>query len=113
MKHYMLCLFVALCVLLVPACGSDEITQTYGDFMEEMAVPLCERMATCGFFPGDQVDDCVDGFVTGICEGNCSERLTVSTQEWNDCLNAYEDHSCSSLDAFIYPSECLTIDGFQ
>jgi hypothetical protein len=113
MKHYLSCLVFLSVFLLGSGCGGPEdITQASGDFAEEMAGPLCERMAVCGFFPGNQIDDCVDGFVTGYCETGCSDTITIDADEWSDCLNAYENHSCVSLSDLIMPSECLTIEEF-
>jgi hypothetical protein len=112
--YILLPLFV---VLVAPACGGDDkITESGAEFLEEWGTALCEAGTDCGNFPRGDVDVCVDAFVQAACEVDpdfCAEKVTISTADWNDCLDASRDIDCDALDAGILPSECSTIEEFE
>jgi hypothetical protein len=108
--------FIALSlfvVLVAPACGEDEITDTGRDFLGELSESLCESSVSCGNWAPEDYDLCVDLLLQTICEADqetCNTTYTLPRDEWHDCLDASAELDCNALDPLIFPRVCTQIE---
>lgn len=106
-------ILLSLALLAPAACGDDEFTASGADLIEEWSTALCEASADCGNFPRSQIDICVDAAIQTACDEDpdvCNAEITISSADWNDCLDASREIDCDALAAGILPSECTTIE---
>jgi hypothetical protein len=95
-----------MCVLLA-GCGGGGGIETLRQAAQEVCHALCDRAAECGGIVAAQVEDCTDGCVTEMCSGaNCSASWTGDEGDLNACVDAFDDHSCTSENP---PAECIDV----
>jgi len=98
-----------LLVFAVSACGGGELPETAQDVCYESGMATCQRVMECN--SSVNFDECVNVFMGGCCmdAGKCGQMVTnqPTVEEWDACLDALRNNSCSNIVNGILPAACL------
>lgn len=111
MKHTTLFLIVPMS-LIVPACAGGDITQTGGEFAEELNRQDCEDGARCDFL-NSTVPQCTIAKTQAYCDQfpvECVTEYTANEDDWTACLDALSGRNCDDVYYGIFPSVCDKLD---
>jgi hypothetical protein len=101
-------------VLLLVGCGSGDGPMTLGDYCSQLAGPTCDRAIECDMGPASDRSGCLAAFKDGCCAeaGRCGEEVPSKEAEErlkryiSSCSAAFDNFSCTSLDAGKVPDAC-------
>lgn len=105
--------FVGLILLvsLIGGCGSAEAPETVGQACSDVGEEWCMRARECFPAGAPSQTSCVNDFVQGCCgdDGTCGATANenISDDEWTDCLDGFQDLSCSEIENGDVPVACL------
>lgn len=103
-------------LLALAGCGGDDGPMTMGEFCSRMAGPTCDRAIECNLGPASDRSGCLAAFQEGCCgeDGLCGEEAPSKEAEAqleryiSVCSAAFDDFSCTSLEAGEVPDACTT-----
>ncbi len=105
MKYY------CLLVLLATCCAVDQLPETAQDVCYETGVETCQRAVECQI--STNFDECMNLFMKGCCidEGKCGRKMAdlPTLEDWETCLVALRNNSCSNITNGFLPAACLKI----
>ncbi len=101
-------------LLALAGCGGGDGLMTKGEYCSRLAGPACDRAIECNMGPASDRSGCLSAFKDGCCgeDGNCSEQVPSKEAEAqletyiSECSAAFDNYSCTSLDAGNAPSAC-------
>jgi len=99
--------------VILAACGSDsEPPSTLGQACTGMAERWCDRARECDPSLAPTQTACVNTLVRACCSDKriCGDAVReVSEDQWNDCLDDFDELACSDIKAGNAPSSCLAL----
>lgn len=104
-------LAVVLCA--VSGCGGSSVPEQIGEACTEIGEVFCERAIDCGFIAGNEQLSCVNAFFEGCCanDGVCNAEVdqSITSDEYQRCLDGIEAESCDDINNGNVPSACLSL----
>tara|TARA_R110002096_G_scaffold433887_1_gene653675 strand:- start:13851 stop:14204 length:354 start_codon:yes stop_codon:yes gene_type:complete len=94
------------------ACGgSSSLPEDVGEACGDIGSAFCDRGIECGFLSEVDRLSCENAFFQGCCvdDGICNRDLddSISSSEWDSCIDGFATESCPDLDNGNLPSECI------
>jgi hypothetical protein len=104
-------------LLALAGCGGDG-PMTKGEYCSRMAAPACDRAIECAMTPAAERSECLSSFKDACCgnAGSCSEEVPSKEAEAqleryiSACSAAFDNFSCTSLEAHKIPEACAGTD---
>ena len=82
---------------------------TRGSQCTQVMNTLCQRLASCGVVPTDQVAICVDSGIEACCGGDCATPVVSTQQNIDRCIADANAATCAVLDVTMggtLPASC-------
>ena len=100
----------------VSACGTDgglSLPEYLGEACSDIGAALCDRTIECGSLTAAERLSCENVFAHSCCgdDGICNMYLddSISSSEWNSCIDGFATTSCPDIDNGNLPSACIGI----